>query len=304
LLFAKAETRLVLAALSLTGLVAWSVEDLSLQVDLPIRIGSAQQVLETASRGVQLHLDHGERVFSTHPYIAYGVGLDPFDQSVYHPVWKLGPNEISERFKEGDLLLWDSQLGSNESAIPLERLLDDNQLRVLEVYEPRYGSKVLGGYVHELFLFEKRDAIRRVSVDTILFNGKRVSALPIRVDTLPSDPNPSSTWTFSANEFPFDITALPLPGEDEIYDVWSVTGRAKLESGQELRIVLKQHVGKREVRYDQEEIGHGRFEYRRRVPRVECDTEQNLYFWSTGGNSFNVEDLTVIRERWSQHTVE
>jgi hypothetical protein len=300
LVFHRVRVKGAIAGALLVALTAWCINDLSLNVDLPVRSGSDQQILEQAARGVKDHYQEGERVFSTHPFMAFGAELDPFDQSVYNPLWGLSPEDVEQRFMPGDLILWDAQLGPNESHIPLERLLNDERFAILEVHEPRFGSRRMGGHVYELILFERRDVKRWCEVDTFILEGEWIKPLTARVDTVVCEPTGSGRWCLGEGEFPFELADLPIPSMDRTYDEWSISGEVHMDAGQAINIVLTQDVHGEGIRYDEEVLSQGGFHFIRRVPRNPAEIDMKIYFWNIGKQTFALEKVTVLRKRWYQ----
>jgi len=300
LLLVSVKLRGVVASFALPAVVAWAVVDLLGNVRLPIRPEMNQRYLDTAAYGLKRHLKEGVRVFSTHPYMAFRAELDPFDTTRYNQIWGLPVSAVEQRFALGDLLMWDAQMGSNESGIPLDRLLNDGRFAVVETYEPPEGSRVLGGHIYEIFLFERRDVVREVAVDTVILNGQVLRSMTLRADRMPCTSGPLDRWCLKEGEFPLEMRQLPLPAEGGIYDEWIVTGRATVEEGSRLTIVFSQQVNGQGVRYDQEDVVTGAFVFNRRVPPVAPGTEQVIYFWNMGRRPFSLEGLTVIRKRWTQ----
>ena len=289
-----------LAVLIVISTCSWAVFDLVEQVDVPVRPDMNQVVLDAVSASVKESRQDDERVFSTHPYVAFRAGMDPYDTDQYHHLWGLEGDEVDQRFKIGDLLVWDSQLGSNESNIPLEQLLNDRRFAVLAVFYPSEGYRVLGGHLYEVFLFERRDVVRSFTLDTLVANGRVMAPLAIRADTLPCSLPAMAKWCLNDGEFPLEMKALALPTNDDIFDEWSVSGMASVQEGSPLQLVQTQLLNGRGVRYEQESIPSGPFRFERRISRSVRSNELGIYFWNIGRKSFNLEGLTVVRKRWTQ----
>jgi hypothetical protein len=300
LLVAATTPRLVFSGLFVLALGAWSVTDLLKQQQLPIEPEMNQRFLDAAAFSVKRHYREGLRVYSTHPYMAFRAEIDPYDSAVYNPLWGLSEETIAERFRTGDLLVWDAQLGSNEAGVPLDKLLNDGRFAVLEALEPPTGSRVLGGHVYEIFLFERRDVVRSYTIDTLVWNGVVRGPLQARGDTVPCAEPRSGRWCLKEGEFPLEFRDLPLPSVDAIYDEWMVSAKATVEEGSRLTIVFSQNVDGHGVRYDEEDVRTGDLWFNRRVPPAGAGTGQALYFWNMGKRPFTLEGLTVLRKRWTQ----
>lgn len=300
LLFERRRRVVLITWLMLPALSFWAVDDLTKQLSLPVRPEMNQRFLDSAAYAVQRHHREGIKVYSTHPYMAFRAELDPFDGERYHQVWGLSEEDIDQRFRPGDLLIWDSQLGSNEAGVPLERLLNDRRFTVVEAFEPPEGSRVLGGHVYEMFLFERRDAVRSFMVDTLIWNGVIRAAPPMRVDTIMCGTPEPGLWCLKEGEFPLEMRDVPAPDAGSIYYELIVSGNAIVEEGSRLTLVYTEQVGGHGVRYDQEDIVSGPFVFNRRVIPVGPGTEQSMYFWNLGGKAFTLNGLTVLRKQWTQ----
>ncbi len=285
-------------AILVTGLCAWTVDDLTKQVRLPVRPEMNQRFLDTAAEGVKRYRKEGSTVFSTHPYIAFRAGLDPFDPVECRPIW--GMDMITNDLKPGDLLLWDAQLGSNESGLPVDQLLADGRLAVVNTFEPPEGSRVLGGHVYEIFLLERRDVVRSFTVDTLIWDGELRRTTGLRADTVVCDPPAPMRLCLKEGEFPLEIRGLPFPEGDDIYDELIVSADATVEEGSRLTIVYSQTVAGQGIRYDQEDVVTGALWFDRRIPPAAPGTEQVFYFWNIGKRPFRLDHLNVLRKRWTQ----
>lgn len=300
LLLLSTWSRGAIGSLCAVAIGAWSVTDLLKQQELPIRPEMNQRFLDAAAFSVKKHYREGLRVYSTHPYMAFRAGLDPFDTAVYNPLYGLSDEAVDERFRPGDLLLWDAQLGSNEAGVPLDRLLNDGRFAVLETLEPPNGSRVLGGHVYEILLFERRDVVRSYTLDTLVWNGVARVPLRSRVDTVPCTDPRAGFWCLKEGEYPMEFRDLALPSSDALFDEWMVSGKAMVEEGSRLSIVFAQDVNGEGIRYDEEEVRTGDLRFNRRVPPASVDTRQSIYLWNIGRKPVKLEGLTVIRKRWTQ----
>jgi hypothetical protein len=288
------------AVLFTAGTAVWCIDDLTKQVRLPIALEMNQRFLDAASFGIKEHLREGRRVYSTHPYMAFRSEVDPFDTAQYHPVWGLSEEDVERRFRPGDLLLWDSQLGSNEAGIPLERVLNDGRFAVVEAFEPPEGSRVLGGHIYEIFLFERRDVVRSFTMDTLIWQGKVRGLTGVRMDTVACNEQARPRLCLKDGEFPLEILGLPFPEAESIYDELIVTANARVEEGSRLTIVYSQKVAGKGIRYDQEDVPTGALVFNRRIPPMDPGTEHVLYLWNIGKRPFVLDELSVLRKRWTQ----
>jgi hypothetical protein len=170
----------------------------------------------------------------------------------------------------------------------------------LETLEPPNGSRVLGGHVYEIFLFERRDVVRSYTIDTLIWNGVARVPLRSRIDTVPCSELRAGQWCLKEGEYPMEFRDLPLPSPDAVFDEWMVSAKATVEEGSRLTIVFGQNRDGHGIRYDEEEVRTGDLWFNRRVPPAATGTSQALYFWNMGKRPFRLEGFTVLRKRWTQ----
>ncbi len=88
-------------------------------------------------------------------YVPFRLGIDPFDQNHSSEGVPSVPN-ISTVIPDNSIIVWDAHFGPNEGKTPLEKLLDDNGLQVLNIFRPEVSFKVLGGYDYAVYIFQKK----------------------------------------------------------------------------------------------------------------------------------------------------
>lgn len=300
LLFANVERKTIVSLGSIGVLALWSVSDLLKQQEFPIRADQAQIFLDQVANDVAGHYKPGLKVYNTHPYIEFGAGLDPFDTTMTSRVYGFNEGVINRDYRIGDLLVWDAQLGSNESGVKLDMVLNDGRFKVLNVYEPREGYRVLGGYLMEMFIFERRDVVRSFTMDTLVWNGAVKGNVTFRADRDTCAQGSSNVWCIRAGEFPLEFKDLPVPGPDHLYDEWIITARVSQAEASPLAVVLKQTRNGQDVRYDQEEVPNGDWNFTRRVTVADPGTDLKIYFWNYDKDAFKLIDLKILRKRWKQ----
>lgn len=266
----------------------------------PLQRSGDQVALDAAGDALRSALRQTGLVSSTHPYAAFRAGVDPFDDARYRMLWGVD-GRAGEIFRPGELIFWDSQLGPNEGGLPLAALLEDPRFTVRGVWLPRDGHTVYGDRAYEIFLFERKDAVRTMTVDTLIDMHRLAAGVQVRMDTLPYS-KPGS-WCFGAGEFPFHVERMPLTlGAQVIYDELTLEARmepANITPG-EFELVFKQATGGADIRYDQLDMTGDQLRATWRVPPSAPDIEQHLYFWNVGRAPFTLTDFRLIRHRWTQ----
>ncbi len=116
---------------------------------------SKQQQLITESSGFIINNDLAkDKIFYYDPFVPYSMGIDPYNINVCQlgVVNKMKP---SLGMPDNSLLIWDSHFGPNEGRTPLNILLSDKNLELIETFTPPEPVIVLGGYNYEVKIFRK-----------------------------------------------------------------------------------------------------------------------------------------------------
>lgn len=110
-----------------------------------------------------------QRLFYYNPQIAFLLGKDIFDRNQVEQLWAL----IDEHdpllwLEEGQYLVWDSHFGNNEGQTPLNKLLHQQNVKILKRFYPEeQGEPVLGGYTYEIFVFGKQTGWKDTIIEII-----------------------------------------------------------------------------------------------------------------------------------------
>jgi len=252
------------------------------------------------AKDLAAHRTPGVKVFPTHPSYGLRCWTRPLrPRNVYCDLW-LRPGIERRQVPDRRPLGLGFQLGSNEAGIKLEQILNDNSFSVLEIYEPREGYRVLGGYPYELFLFERRNAVRTFTTETLIWNGTVLGHIDYRADRLQCPEDEPRYWCLKGGEFPLEFTNLPVPATGDLYDEWIISAKVTCNQGSPLAFVLKQAQEGQDIRYYQQEVQNGDLLFSRRVPALKTTTVQTIYFWNMSHEPFSLEGPTVLRKRWTQ----
>jgi hypothetical protein len=260
---------------------------------------SDQQALHGACDVAQEHRQPGDRVFSSHPYTAFRLGLDGFDPSGYRMLWGFNGMDENVPSRERDIIVWESQMGPNECGVPLQRLLDDTAFTVLGVCEPGNGHSVLGGLQYEFWTFQRIPAIRLLAADTLFIGNAPVGMFMVRQDTAAC--NVPGAWC-GDREFPWTAEHLPCPAPNVLYEEVAVELHLMYRGsqGEAVRLVFKQTRGEEALRYDERQLVEGNNTLQFRILPCEEGVDQTLYFWAPGARAFQVSGMYLMRKRVTQ----
>ena len=150
--FAKyKKTETVLAGLLVLWIVAAGVKTHS----YGFKKSPPQKIVTQACRFLKVnHLDRF-KIYYFSNYVPYELGMDPYDSR--RASWGLPRTPvISDALPDSSIIVWDAHFGPNEGGVPLEKLLNDKGLQVLNIFRPKVPFKVLGGYDYVVYIFQKK----------------------------------------------------------------------------------------------------------------------------------------------------
>lgn len=256
---------------------------------LLVEAGAYQRFVDRVGQRVGDLISGDRRVVYFHPYIGYRAGLDPFDKE---RSWNSWPGDA---LRENDLIVWDAHFGPNEGGVPLERLLNDSTLRLLEVMVPDERMEVLGGHTFEVFIFERSNARRIVQEDTLFIQGPG-STLPFahRKDTIPCA-EANAAWCFGANEFPFEIDGLSVDVPGMLYAELLISGSMAWDGERKdaTNLIFTEEAASGNLSYWSTTLEEGPFNIRLRIPPRNGVARNKLYIWNLSGSGFRLSDFEL-----------
>lgn len=123
-------------------------------IKIPVKAGRQEIVLGEAAEWVKGSEYFHRKIYYYDLYFLHRLGIDPYDQERCFE--KLPDNEFpGKNVPAGSIVQWDAHYGPNEGRMPLERLLENDQFRLLKVFKPAEPFEVLGGNEYAVYLFEK-----------------------------------------------------------------------------------------------------------------------------------------------------
>ncbi|VAW29525.1 hypothetical protein MNBD_BACTEROID07-784 [hydrothermal vent metagenome] len=95
------------------------------------------------------------KIYYFSSYIPYRLGIDPYNNQRFS--WGVPHTpKLSDAIPDGSIIIWDAHFGPNEGRTPLDKLLDDNGLQIVDIFRPEVPFKVLGGYDYAVYIFQKK----------------------------------------------------------------------------------------------------------------------------------------------------
>ena len=123
-------------------------------IRIPVKVGMQEKVLSEAAEWVKGSEFFQSKIYYYDFYFLYRLGIDPYNQEICNEKLYDRDNPGKD-IPSGSIVQWDAHYGPNEGRMPLERLLESDQFRLLKVFKPTEPFEVLGGYEYAVYLFEK-----------------------------------------------------------------------------------------------------------------------------------------------------
>ena len=239
--------------------------------------------------------DPGDRVFTTHPYIPFRLGLDGFDPEEARMLWGFEGMEDNVPSRPRDLVFWESAMGPTQCGVELERFIDDTAFTVLGLRLPKHGHMVSEGHAYELWAFQRQPSKRYVIRDTLGTDSGALAPYRPRLDTIAR--TPGAVWC-ARHEFPWTLEQLPAPVSPAIYDLWSVEIDVDFPTaGSDVSFVLKRTQGEELLRYDERWLRQGPNGFSFRVPDEGGTGDLTMYIYAPDHREIRCRSMRLIRER-------
>ena len=257
-----------------------------------------QTIINAACDRITLALRAGDRVFTTHPYVPFRVGLDGFDGERSRMLWGFREDLDAGPSRPGDIIFWDSALGPNECGVELGTMLDNPAFAVLGVFAPKHGHSVFGGRPYETWVFQRYPAKRFTTRDTVGGKGE-LAGMRLRLDTVPC--GEPGGWC-SDREFPLTVENIPLPKQESLFEDWRVEMEVHYRGeGNEAAFIFKRNRGDELVRYDERPLHEGANSFSFRLPTDSLRVEQSLYIYAPGKRLMHCTSFRIVRDRvWQE----
>ncbi|MBE0649677.1 MAG: hypothetical protein IH595_02440 [Bacteroidales bacterium] len=133
--------------------VAWIVDIGITTYNYGFRISPPELLMNKAAGFIKDNHLENNAVYYFDPYLIYKLGTDPYSGQAIQWYPK-GDNPVKE-LPAKSIIVWDAHFGPNEGNMSLEKLLQNNEIKVLKKIEPPQPFKVLGGYNYAIYIFQK-----------------------------------------------------------------------------------------------------------------------------------------------------
>ncbi|MEO8066812.1 MAG: hypothetical protein ABI599_03870 [Flavobacteriales bacterium] len=280
----------------------FGITSLTHHVPMPIAQGVDQELLLRAGARVHELDTAGHDIVCQDPLIAYAAGLDPFDSTRTRMIWAVDKSQEGLGLGTGDLLIWDAHFSPNEGGLPLERVMSDQGMRMMEMMTPREDQQVLGGFPMEIYIFRRLPGLRSISSDTLFTLDGSERTLVTNCDTVTCTAKARGAVCFTAAEFPFTLEGLPTHGDSTLFDEIILHGALEEvpSDTSSLFVVFSENDGNKQLRYHQVGIKKKDFVLSARIPRRAAGTTNKLYLWNRSGQPLVLRSFMLTRNTLQQ----
>lgn len=129
---------------------------------IPRKVGINFVVMEKLATWLKASQYNNRKAYYTDPMFPFYMEIDPFDQQKAFQIYNYQNTNPADLLKPGELLIWDAQFAGYEGRLPYKSLLENNNLRLLNVFTPNESFTIIGGEKYKLAVFMKapRDTTR------------------------------------------------------------------------------------------------------------------------------------------------
>ena len=289
-------TRVIIAALLVLVYPAWALRTLAGVHSIPVMANEQQVFLTAAGKRMAELAKDAPQIHYLHPFLGFAAGIDPYQERVRN---HFPDSAMIQATEEGTLFVWDAHFGPNEGGVPLDRLLRDDRLRLLDMMVPAEHMKVLGARPFEVYFFERRASARPGLEHSVLLRARAMQwpATAHRLDTMSCDP--PGALCFNPSEFPLEVTSVVTTDEDLLYTDLRVRGSATFRSDADstVQLIFTENDPTGTINYSVRVLQNGPFDVIYRVPKRATNVANKVYLWNLAAISIRIEGLEISVDR-------
>jgi hypothetical protein len=124
---------------------------------VPVKPDAVEKVLAQTADWVKNENKNGKIIYYYDPVLCFMLGLDPWETTTNRTVISDGGLNLG-LLAENSFLIWDAHFGPNEGNTPLDTLLNQEHLQLLNIFKPSEPFNTLGGYNYEVYVFRRLPA--------------------------------------------------------------------------------------------------------------------------------------------------
>jgi hypothetical protein len=121
---------------------------------IPFPLSEPEALVKETSEWLKTTNYYKNKIYSFDPLFCHFLDIDPGDTSRIHEMY-FNTERPEEGILDGGIMLWDAHFGPNEGRIPLNKLLENPNFKLIKLFSPKAPFAVLGGYNYEIYAFQK-----------------------------------------------------------------------------------------------------------------------------------------------------
>ncbi len=121
---------------------------------MPVHLSGPNLLVKRTADWLKDNKLDNNKIYFYDPLFPMVLNKNPFDQN---QIKCLIPNseKPEENINKNEIVLWDAHFSANEGHLPLERMKNNPNFTILNVFRPATPFIVLGGYNYEIYVFQK-----------------------------------------------------------------------------------------------------------------------------------------------------
>ena len=131
---------------------------------LPMKTGINFAVMEKLTNWLKASPYRDRRVIYTDPMFPFYMDADPFVQKNCFKVYTFENIDAASLLKPGELLVWDAQFSGYEGHLPFDSLMQNKNLRLMNIFTPVDAFTIIGGAKYKLAVFMKASRDTSVAI--------------------------------------------------------------------------------------------------------------------------------------------
>jgi len=123
--------------------------------ELPTKTSINFAVMEKLTNWLKDTPYKDQRAIYSDPMFPFYMNVDPFNQQKCFRIYNFPNTDPSTMLKPVELLIWDAQFTGFEGQLPYDSLINNNNLKLLNVFTPDEAFTIIGGAKYKLAVFVK-----------------------------------------------------------------------------------------------------------------------------------------------------
>lgn len=264
-------------------------------------VSKSQLLLSKSIQFLQNEKLTKHKIFYFNPYVAYKMGLDPYDANRSKAITHIENWIHILAIPDSSIIIWDAHFGPNEGRTQLDEIHAQPYFKEIAIFNPEVSYKVIGGYDYKVVVFQKNLSLtKKLKTKLIDFeansDGNSEFAYKGKASFKMKKDRPYKTLLSATIQEISDSLVAKYIEVDLAFNFLSNERPNKLvlvcsiESDGEILYYKKEDISKDK---DLGEVWHQRtFYFELPKPKTMNDILK-IYVWNFGGNEFLLDEIHI-----------